>query len=422
MQVDTHRFIVMTPDRERIQKLVDASAGKAHVVKDLPVVDGVLLETSDGYDPRMLKGELPGVKVVPDHKLHWIEPVDSHPVAKPPKVMHMVAGQPKVGTVAGTLHMDQVWGQGFTGKGVGIAILDSGIVNHVDFEGRLAVFKDFTDPSHDGHPWDAAGHGTHVAGDAAGSGKASNGEFRGPAYDATLLALKVGGEMGPDLSAALEAVQWAIANQKQYNIRVMNMSFGGPTEHNPLDDPLVVAMHKAADAGITAFVAAGNEGPSKQTVGSPGYAPRAVTVGASDDRSTASRTDDRLAYFSSRGPTLDGQVKPDVVAPGVDITAPDANTTDGYVAFSGTSMASPVAMGVAATWLQANPDLTPEQVKDIMRSTAEPLHQAGLTANDQGQGLIDAEKGLEKALALKKSATAATLAALPAFAAAGLAA
>ncbi|MBM3461798.1 MAG: S8 family peptidase [Armatimonadetes bacterium] len=403
MQVTTNRYIMMSQDRERIDRAVQASGGKLKIVEDLPVCDGVLIEAAPGYDPDLFKGKIPGLSVVPERKLHWIEPVA---VEAAPKHTMAFDGD-KVGAVAGTLHMDQVWAQGFTGKGVGVAVLDSGIVEHADFDGRLAVFKDFTDPSKDGQPWDAAGHGSHVAGDAAGSGKSSNGEHRGPAYEATILGLKVGDQWGPDESAALKAVQWAIDHKDEHNIRLMNMSFGGPTQKDPLDDPLVRAVHKAADAGITTFMAAGNEGPGKSTIGSPGYAPRAITVGASDDRRTASRDDDRLARFSSRGPTPDGQQKPDIVSPGVNIVGPDASSRDRYVSMSGTSMASPVAMGVAATWLQANPDLTSEQLKQIAKESATPLTQPELTPNDQGAGLIDGLKGLEKALALKAAAAAA---------------
>lgn len=403
MQVSNNRYIVMSPDRAAVERLVEASGGRASIVEELPIVDGFLVQSTADYDPKLYKSPLPGVTVVPDRPLHWIDPVEVGPsVDASGAGRNAMADDRKVGVVSKTLRMDEVWAKGYTGKGVGVAVLDSGVVNHADFAGRLAVFKDFAVPGHDGKPWDPAGHGTHVAGDAAGSGASSNGEFRGAAFESTILGLKIGGSSGPDLSAVVKAIQWAVDNKEKYNIRVMNMSFGGPAESNPAKDPVVIALNKAADAGITSFIAAGNEGPGRSTIGSPGYAPRAVTVGASDDRKTETRNDDTIARFSSRGPAA-GQPKPDVVAPGVKIMAPDASSTNRYVAMSGTSMASPVAMGVAAVWLQANPNLTTEQIKDIIAKSSENLAQGG-TPNDQGAGLIDAAKGLEMALALKQSA------------------
>ena len=141
-------------------------------------------------------------------------------------------------------------------------------------------------------------------------------------------------------------------------------------------------------------------------MGSPGDSPFALTVGASDTKKTPDWKDDTLARFSSRGPVPNGAPKPDIVAPGVNINAPDAGDYTGYVALSGTSMASPVAAGVLATWFQANPDMTAAQAIGIAKATARPLTQGGLTEKDQGKGLLDAYAGLQKALALKGAAAA----------------
>lgn len=393
MQIGPNRYIVMAEKREQVERLV--RDGKGQIVDELPIIDGYVIETKDAG---LYKAQVPGVHVVPDRKLEWIEPVEKLP-EQPDSPLY------KLAVSGSTLNMEKVWEAGFTGKGVGVAILDSGVAPHKDFEGRLAVFKDFTDPSQDGKPFDPAGHGTHVAGDAAGSGAASQGRHKGAAYEATILGLKIGNDNGPDLSAAVKAIDWVLTHKDEHNIRVMNMSFGGPNV-DPERDPLMLAIQKAAEQGVVSVIAAGNEGPWPQTVGSPGDSPHALTVGASDTRQTPKPSDDILARFSSRGPVPDGRIKPDVVAPGVKINAPDANDYTGYVAFSGTSMASPVTAGVLTTWFQANPEMTAAQAIDIAKQTARPLTQQGLGENDQGKGLLDAYAGLQKALALKGAAAA----------------
>ena len=390
MQIGPNRYIVMAERREQVERMV--GNGQGQIVDELPIIDGYVIETRDAG---LFKAHTPGVQVVPDRKLEWIQPVEQLPEQETPLYKLEVSDK--------TLNMEKVWNAGFTGKGVGVAILDSGVAPHKDFEGRLAVFKDFTDPSRDGKPYDPAGHGTHVAGDAAGSGAASRGRNKGPAHEATILGLKIGNDSGPDLSAAVKAIDWVLAHKDEHNIRVMNMSFGGPNV-DPKTDPLMKAIQKAAEKGVVSVIAAGNEGPGSETVGSPGDSRFALTVGASDTKKTPTPDDDTLARFSSRGPVPGGAPKPDVVAPGVKINAPDANNYNGYVAFSGTSMASPIAAGVVATWFQANPAMTANQAIDIAKGSARPLNQKGLSENDQGKGLLDAYAGLQKALALKGAA------------------
>lgn len=393
MEVGSKRYIVMAERREQVERMV--KDGRGQIVEELPIIDGYVIETKD---EGLYKAQVPGVQVVPDRKLSWIQPVEVGPEERPAPQLHLqVSGS--------TLNNEKVWAEGYTGKGVGVAILDSGVAPHKDFEGRLAVFKDFTNPENDDKPWDPAGHGTHVAGDAAGSGAASGGRHKGAAYEATILGLKIGNEQGPDLSAAVKAIDWALAHKDEHNIRVMNMSFGGPNV-DPTTDPLMLAIRKAAEGGIVSVVAAGNEGPWPNSIGSPGDSPDALTVGASDTKKTPDWKDDTLARFSSRGPVPNGSPKPDVVAPGVKINAPDAGDYTGYVAFSGTSMASPVTAGVLATWFQANPAMTAEQAIAIAKETARPLTQSGLGEADQGKGLVDAYAGLQKALALKGAAAA----------------
>lgn len=393
---DNNRTIVMGTSRKDLENLLEKTKAPAKVVEELPLIDGFVLEGSGPGLDGFFKSLPNGVTATPDAKLKWIPAIPEEEVYKDPFL------RITLNIATATLGMEKVWEKGYTGKGVGVAILDSGIYPHKDYEGRL-TFKDFTDPTRDGKPYDAAGHGTHTAGDAAGSGAASKGKFKGPAYEASIMALKIGDYFGPNLSSVIKAIQWVVENREKYNIRVMNLSFGGPSQRTWKDDPMSQAIYKASQAGVVACVAAGNEGPSRGTIESPGYTPSAVTVGALDDKRTVDRSDDMVAQFSSRGPTNEGLTKPDVLAPGVQITAPRDKTSDDYVAFSGTSMASPITAGIIATWFQANPDLTTEQVKEIIAETSQPLERSGATANDQGHGVIDPFGGLQMALKFKEA-------------------
>lgn len=277
------------------------------------------------------------------------------------------------------IQVPRVWESGLRGQGMRIAILDTGIdPGHPDLAGRIAASATFADHS----VVDENGHGTHVAGIAAGNGSASGGQYRGVAPEASLYIGKVLGRDGSGMTSDVMAgIEWAVEQKAQ----VIGMSLGGAA---PCDgsDALSVTCDAAVERGIVVCVAAGNEGPGRYTVGSPGCARLVITVGASDDN-------DKIAHFSSRGPTSDGRVKPDITFPGVDIVAPRARSTamgrvvdEYYTEASGTSMATPHAAGAAALILQANPDLTPAQVKEVLMRTAVSL---GEDANAQGAGRAD---------------------------------
>ncbi len=280
----------------------------------------------------------------------------------------------------------RVWDAGFTGQGVRVAIVDTGIdLEHPDFQGRIADVTDFTGEG----PDDNNGHGTHVASIAAGSGAASDGKYRGVAPGVTILAAKVlranGSGTQSDVMAGME---WAIQNGAQ----VINLSLGGPPAPCDGTDALSELVDAAVEAGAVVCVAAGNSGPGPETIGSPGCARRAITVGATESDPT--NEFDRVARFSSRGPTADGRVKPDLAFPGVGIiaaraggTSPGTIINDHYASLSGTSMATPHATGVAALLLSANPNLDPEQVKRRMMAGARSMQ---LERNAQGSGRGDA--------------------------------
>lgn len=305
--------------------------------------------------------------------------------------MVKIDAQPKLNVAARTLNLDKVWAKGYTGKGVTIAIVDTGIDRHPDLKDKIIGFFDVVNNKKE--PYDDEGHGTHVAGIAAGTGKASDGKYKGGAPDASLVGVKVLNKNGSgSYSNVIRGVQWVVENKDKYNIKVMNLSLGGTPSGSYKDDLLAQAVEVAYAKGILPVVAAGNSGPSKETILTPGYALSPMTIGAMDDNRTIDRSDDDMAWFSSCGPTpYDKLDKPDVITPGVDIEAPKAGT-DSYVALSGTSMAAPLAAGIAAIMFSINRDIAPAKVKDVLMSTAVKLPK--YDKYFQGRGVIDPLKAI----------------------------
>lgn len=403
-----NKSIIMGTDKETVNKLIQQNQKTLKVLDELPLINGYVVEGTIADD--LFKSDADKVTIVEDKVIPWIKPVKIKDVNVPQQtITRLYNEQPRVVKLdlarhLSTLEMPKIWGKGFTGKGVGLAILDSGISPHDDLKDKIAVFKDFTDEGggKDTEPFDSYGHGTHVAGDAASSGKASRGIFKGPAYEATLIGLRIGDNKGPQKSAIIKAIQWVIDNQEKYNIRLANLSVGFRPD-NPWDkDPLVLAIEKAYEAGILTCVAAGNEGPSYRTIGTPAITPHALVIGAMDENGTVSRSDDKVADFSSRGPTRDKLTKPNIISPGVDIIAPKAGTKDRYVSMDGTSMASPVTMGVLATWIQADPEISPQELIYVAQKTAVPIPLGDKNEFTQGKGMINPVNGLEMVLLRKK--------------------
>lgn len=305
---------------------------------------------------------------------------------------------------APTVMSSNLWDENVTGEGVQIAIIDTGIHPHPDLtepNNRIVAFKDYVNGRTD--PYDDNGHGTHCAGDAAGNGNASDGKYRGPAYEANLIGVKVLDKMGSgNLSDVMAGVEWCINQRDELDIDVISMSLGVPSSGG--SDPLAQVVSEAWAKGLTVVAAAGNSGPEERTIASPGIVPEIITVGASDDQNTVDRSDDSVADFSSRGPTPEGVTKPDIVSPGVNIVSlrtPGSyldkysgkeDVNDSYTSLSGTSMATPIVAGIAAQLLQQNPSLAPDDVKEALTSTAESL---GEEPNVQGQGLVNALDALE---------------------------
>ena len=317
-----------------------------------------------------------------------------------------------------TLGMSEVWDAGFTGKGIGIAVIDTGVAPHPDVKDRLVAFKDFVNHSDAGESadpsfaYDDGGHGTAVSTCAAGDGQVSNGRNMGTAPGASIIGLKgVEGRGYAWASNVVNSIQWAIENKERYNIRVLSMSLGAPSFQKAKYDLVAQAVEKAYDAGLVPVIAAGNSGPTLETIGSPGISDKALTVGAYDDKNTADLGDDTVAFFSSRGPTTrDRTVKPDIVSPGVNMVSTLSPKSmidkeniprygDHYILLSGTSMATPVAAGIVACMLQANPGLTPAQTIDILKNTT--LQVADTSPIVQGSGLINPVEAVKTALSMR---------------------
>ncbi|KOU59183.1 peptidase S8 [Streptomyces sp. MMG1533] len=283
----------------------------------------------------------------------------------------------------------KAWAAGYNGKGVKIAVLDTGVdATHPDLKNQVIAAKNFSTSTDDK---DHVGHGTHVASIAAGTGAKSGGKYKGVAPGASILAGKVLDDTGSgDDSGILAGMEWAAAQGAQ----VVNLSLGGMD--TPEVDPLEAAVDKlSAEKGILFAIAAGNSGP--ESVGSPGSADSALTVGAVDDT-------DKLAEFSSTGPRLgDGAIKPDVTAPGVDITAASAKGSlieqevgekpAGYLTISGTSMATPHVAGAAAILKQQHPDWTYAELKGALTASTKG---GKYTPFQQGSGRIQVDKAIKQ--------------------------
>ena len=298
----------------------------------------------------------------------------------------------------GALGLDEEDDQAPTGQDVGIAVIDSGLERGSDLDGGEHDDQyDVDGAPRRVAPYDDYGHGTHVTGLISGSGKGSEGEangigrdgrsrhfkvhvYRGVAPRARIISLKVlGSDGGGRTSDVIQAIEFAIENRSRLKIKVINLSLGHPIYEPRETDPLVQVVEAAVRAGIVVVTSAGNFGTNPETgisgyagITSPGNAPSAITVGAVDTRNTAWRLDDRIASYSSRGPTwFDGAAKPDVVAPGHRLVAaaalrstlyserPNGRVSGNgkqprYLMLSGTSMAAAVTSGVVALMIEAH--------------------------------------------------------------------
>lgn len=300
-----------------------------------------------------------------------------------------------------------------SGEGVTIAVLDSGVDNnlHESLRGKYQFGADFTGTTvvYGLDPDDIDGHGTHVAGTALGSG-GNTGTYTGVAPDSDLVDLKIFKSFGSILGNADEAFEWLIENHEERDIQIAQCSFGSSVTTSGRDTTAQLA-NRLVEEGVVVVVAAGNDGI--QGLPSPASADKVITVGAYNDRDTPSRDDDNIEGFSNRGPRAsDGdldsmdELKPDVGAPGRNIIAPGHNSVLSYVTLTGTSMSCPHVSGVVALMLQANPELSPAQIKSIIRDTSQQKYSPSRQDLDDkynyrsGWGEVDAYGAVKRALDL----------------------
>ena len=306
---------------------------------------------------------------------------------------------------AAAVNAAMAWKFGWSGNGVGIAIIDSGISATADLlrkghGSRVVYAQSFGSLT---GTEDQYGHGNHIAGIAAGDGADSSGRYQGIAPKANLLNLRVlDGNGGGSDSAVIAAIDRAIELTSAYNVRVINLSLGRPVFESYRQDPLCQAVEAAWKAGIVVVASAGNNGRDGYgAITSPGNDPYVITVGAMKTMDTYGREDDQVASYSSKGPTaVDRIVKPDIVAPGnrvvsdrgaagnyLSTTYPQNIVARNYFQLSGTSMAAPVVSGAAALLLEQNRDLTPDQVKARLMKTASKSFPAVSIASDPQTGV-----------------------------------
>jgi len=289
---------------------------------------------------------------------------------------------------------------GYTGKGIGVALVDTGVVPVKGLTSGNVV--DGADLSFESQGpglahLDTFGHGTHMAGIIAGT-DSGNGGFQGVAPDAELTSVKVATSNGAvDVSQVIAGIDWVVAHRNddpQHPVRVLNLSYGTTGVQNYQVDPLTHAVENAWRAGIVVVVAAGNNGATTDALNDPAYDPYVLTVGAADLNGTTPAADDTVTAFSSAGTASRGV---DVVAPGRSIVSlvdpgsylstqfPSASEGKRYFKGSGTSQAAAFVSGAVAQLLQARPDLTPDQVKAQLERTATPLPLADASARGAGE-------------------------------------
>lgn len=285
----------------------------------------------------------------------------------------------------------------YTGSGVTVAILDTGIAMHPDFADRVIGFRDFVGTSR--MPYDDCGHGTHVAGCLCGNGACSGGLYAGVAPGCRILSGKVLDDKGDGTISNMAAgIEWVLDSRELYQIKILNISVSmGETDHVRMMQYLVSCLEKVWDAGIFVVVAAGNKGPAAGSISPLGASRKVVTVGCHDGNSFHGRQNSCESY-SGRGPTCAELKKPDIVAPGTDIMSCSAGfrqtvrgCRDAYIVKNGTSMSTPLVAGAAALCLQKYPEYSNEQLKRRILWSASDL---GESWSKQGWGMLNVTRSL----------------------------
>jgi serine protease AprX len=308
---------------------------------------------------------------------------------------------------------DRLWAEGYQGSSVTVAVVDSGWTGHPDFRalpsgGNMRLLTRVGFNGNETNLDDHSGHGDFVAGIIGGNGARSQGQYIGMAPKVNLVSVKVSAQDGQGtISGLVAGLQWIYNNRSLYNIRVVNISINSSVPESYRTSALDAAVEILWFNGIVVVVSSGNNGDVNGVVYPPANDPFAITVGATDDRGTASLQDDVVSNYSAAGVTEDGIVKPDLVAPGTNLVAPlssggadlskahQQNQVLGtsYFRMSGTSVAAPVVAGAVALLLQHQPGLTPDQVKYRLLATAN-INWPGYSQARAGAGYLDAYAAL----------------------------
>jgi serine protease AprX len=339
-----------------------------------------------------------------------------------------------------SIRADKAWAGGDTGKGVGVAVVDTGIAGNLpDFQvsrtntSSRVVASAVVNPGAS-TAGDSFGHGTHVAGLIAGNGTNRStsdplyGKYIGVAPDANLIDVKAGDEQGnATVLDVIDGLQFVVDHKSDYNIRVVNLSLKSATAESYRTDPLDAAAEAAWNSGIVVVAAAGNQGSDSDSVSyAPANDPYVITVGAVDDQGNKGTGNDLMTSWSSRGATQDGFVKPDVLAPGAHIVStiapnsaytqlcPSCMTDGSYFKVGGTSMAAAIVSGEVADTLQAYPNWTPNQVKAQVVNRSRPVRNwkadlidgNGTVQNNADNDVMGGEISLDKVLGNPLTTTA----------------
>lgn len=291
---------------------------------------------------------------------------------------------------------------GLTGKGVNIAIIDTGVYLHGDLcrpRKAIFLFRDYINSINE--PYDDNGHGTHICGIIAGSGALSDGKYKGIATGSRLIMLKAFNSVGEGaFSDIIAAIEWVMENKEKYQIKILCLPFGGEAVVPYSVDPLSKACETAWNNGIIVIAPSGNKGPLCDTITTPGICPSIITVGCCQQTDMSNRGW-KVADFSGRGIKKDNIVKPDFVAPGVNITSLSTDRTyipgstsmaslnNPYCAASGTSVSCGVAAGCIALLLEKMPSISGKDLKGILKLSCHSLNEP---KTSQGYGIINMQE------------------------------
>jgi subtilisin family serine protease len=387
-------------DAAAVARFVTATLG-GRVTANLAIFNGFAATLPAGAVSRVAR--LPGVAAVtPNGSVQLLNTTSTYPD---------MTSAGSLANIAWQIGAPRFWAYGHTGKGIDVAVIDSGVspVAGLAQPGKVVHGADLSFERHTDNlrHLDTYGHGTHVASVIAGRDPEISRDdllrnvdrFYGIAPGARIVSVKVANALGAtDVSQVIAAIDWVVTNRQQdgLDIRVLNLSFGTDGDQDYLVDPLAHAVEQAWHAGIVVVVAGGNSGSDLGRLNNPAHDPFVIAVGASNTRGTLDIRDDNVTGFSSRG---DGVRNPDVVAPGKQVVGlrvpgahldqlhPDARVGDRFFRGGGTSQAAAVVSGAAALIVAQRPLITPDQVKQLLRSTARSLPDA--PAKAQGQGLIN---------------------------------